>query len=238
MRKSLVAMIGLAVIVAACETTRTRLPGEGEEASIARGGRLYDKWYKVIEVSAPKASHPLYPADKEYADKPGSNWRCKECHGWDYKGKDGAYGSGKHHTGIKGINAMVGTDPAKIVALLKAPEHDYGDKLSAQDLNDLALFVSRGQVDMDQYIDRSTKAPKGDSLKGVSYYQTVCANCHGKEGTKPGGMTPFGKQMGNPWEVMHKILNGHPAVEMPALRAFDRQVVVDTMAYMTTLPEE
>ena len=30
-------------------------------------------------------------------------WRCKECHGWDYAGKDGAYGSGDHRTGIVGV---------------------------------------------------------------------------------------------------------------------------------------
>ncbi len=51
-------------------------------------------------------------------------------------------------------------------------------------------------------------------------------------------MTPMGAQMGNPWEVMHKILNGQPGEEMPALRAFDRQVVLDIMAHMATLPKE
>lgn len=44
--------------------------------------------------------------------------------------------------------------------------------------------------------------------------------------------------MGNPWEVMHKILNGQPDEKMPALRALDRQVTVDIMAHLTTLPKE
>jgi thiosulfate dehydrogenase len=44
------------------------------------------------------------------------------------------------------------------------------------------------------------------------------------------------KQMGNPWEVMHKILNGQPGESMPALRALDRQIVVDIMAHLSTLP--
>ena len=69
------------------------------ESNIARGGMLYDKWYEVIEAGKPAKSHPAYPKDKKYAEKPGSNWRCKECHGWDYRGRDGAYASGKHgHT--------------------------------------------------------------------------------------------------------------------------------------------
>src|SRR6056297_765717 len=79
-----------------------------DEGSIARGGRLYDKWYKEIDDKAPGESHKLYPSDATYADKPGSNWRCKECHGWDGMGADGAYSSGKHFTGIKGINGMKG----------------------------------------------------------------------------------------------------------------------------------
>ena len=66
------------------------------ESNKARGGQLYDKWYAVVGADKPSASHPLYPADKKYAKEPKSNWRCKECHGWDYRGVDGAYQSGKH----------------------------------------------------------------------------------------------------------------------------------------------
>ena len=40
-----------------------------EDSAMARGGKLYDKWYKVIGVDAPKKSHPSYPADKKYAKK-------------------------------------------------------------------------------------------------------------------------------------------------------------------------
>ena len=47
----------------------------------------------------------------------------------------------------------------------------------------------------------------------------------------------LGKQMGNPQEVLHKILNGHPGEPMPGLRALDRQIPVDFMAYLTTLPK-
>ena len=208
------------------------------ESSKARGGKLYDKWYAVTGAKAPESTHPLYPADGKYAAEPKSNWRCKECHGWDYRGADGAYKSGKHATGIKGINGYADRDPAEIVNVLKASEHAYADKLSDADFQDLANFVSAGQVNMDSFIDRATKKPiNGDSEKGAAYYNTRCAHCHGEDGRKPKGMKPFAKQMGNPWEVMHKILNGQPDAEMPALRALDRQVVVDIMSHLTTLPE-
>jgi thiosulfate dehydrogenase len=208
------------------------------ESSKARGGQLYDKWYSVTGTKAPEVMHPLYPTSGEYAAKPKSNWRCKECHGWDYRGADGAYKSGKHVTGIKGIDGAADQSTEQIVALLKAPEHAYGDKLSGSDLQDLATFIKAGQLDMDDYIDRASKKPiNGDAAQGAAYYNTMCAQCHGADGKKPKGMKSFGKQMGNPWEVMHKILNGQPDSEMPALRALDRQVVVDIMSHLTTLPE-
>ena len=211
---------------------------EEMESSMARGGKLYDRWYKVIDADKPTKSHPLYPSDKGYADDPGSNWRCKECHGWDYQGKDGAYASGKHSSGIAGIAGARGAPVADIAAALKGEPHNYGDLLQEQDYTDLANFVSAGQIDMDMYIERATKAPKGDAAKGEAYFNTICANCHGKDGKQPEDMKPFGAQMGNPWEVMHKILNGQPDENMPALRALDHQITADIMAHMVTLPKE
>jgi len=230
-RKIITGVLSLTVFVAGTAIAET-------ESTKARGGKLYDKWYAVIEAKAPETSHPLYPADKKYAAEPKSNWRCKECHGWDYLGADGAYKSGKHASGIKGINGAAGRDTKEIVAILKDDKHGYGDKLGDADLQDLALFVSEGQVDMDKYIDRASKSPRnGDAEKGAAYYNTMCANCHGMDGKQPKGMKSFAKQMGNPWEVMHKILNGQPDEDMPALRALDRQVIVDIMSHMGTLPE-
>lgn len=209
-----------------------------QESTLARGGLLYDKWYKVVGAAKPTADHPAYPQDKKYAGKADANWRCKECHGWDYRGASGAYASGSHFSGIKGIDGMQGADPAKVIAVLKDPAHGYGDRLSAEDLNALALFVAKGQIDMDQYIDRASKKPKGDAARGEAYFNTVCAHCHGEDGLQPKEMVPFGKQMGNPWEVMHKIMNGQPDEKMPALRAFDHQIAADIMAHMATLPQK
>ena len=208
------------------------------ESSIARGGNLYDKWFGVLDVDGPEKSHSLYPADKKYAEKPGANWRCKECHGWDYQGVNGAYSSGKHSTGIVGINGAAGQSADAIIATLTGDAHGYAGLLADQDLTDLANFVGQGQVDMDQYIDRASKAPKGDAVKGEAYYNTICAKCHGFDGKLPDDMKPFGAQMGNPWEVMHKILNGQPGEEMPALRALDHQIIADVMSHMVSLPKE
>jgi thiosulfate dehydrogenase len=42
----------------------------------------------------------------------------------------------------------------------------------------------------------------------------------------------------NPWEVLHKVINGQPNEEMPALIAFDIQVAIDVLAYLQRLPAE
>ncbi|MGD8266369.1 MAG: hypothetical protein PVH09_07380, partial [Chromatiales bacterium] len=98
-------MIGVLVVSVGMLASISTM-AEEIESSLMRGAQLYDKWYAVkgVETKAPETPHPLYPKDGKYADKAGTTWRCKECHGWDYMGKDGAYSSGKHSTGIKGIN--------------------------------------------------------------------------------------------------------------------------------------
>ena len=93
---------------------------------------------------------------------------------------------------------------------------------------------------MSKYIDYATKSPKGGNAnQGAAYFNTICANCHRKDGSRPKDMgKSLGSQMGNPQEVMHKILNGHPGEKMPSLRAFDRQVIVDILTHIKTLPEK
>jgi thiosulfate dehydrogenase len=208
-----------------------------DEGSIARGGRLYDKWYTETGQEAPKESHALYPKEANYADKPGNNWRCKECHGWDGKGADGAYASGKRYTGIKGIIGMHGGDPAAVVALLKAPAHGFEGLLSDADLSDLGNFVVAGKYGYEAYV--SDGKIVGDPAHGGQVYRTVCAGCHGAEGKLPKDMPPLASLVDNPWELMHKVLNGQPKEAMPALRAFDHQAAADVIAYIAAeLPAE
>ncbi|MBF0185889.1 MAG: c-type cytochrome [Magnetococcales bacterium] len=212
---------------------------EEQISSIARGGRLYDKWFEVINASAPTTSHHSYPPAGGYADKPKDTWRCKECHGWDYQGKLGAYAVGKHSTGIAGITRFDQGSVSEIMNILKDERHLYGDKMTDQDLQHLALFVARGQVDMNLWIDRSSKQAKGSQDRGEVYYNTICANCHGKDGRAETKMPPIGKVASeNPWETLHKILNGEPDSKMPALRALDIQISVDILTYSATLPKE
>ncbi|MBT3910147.1 MAG: cytochrome c [Rhodospirillaceae bacterium] len=207
-----------------------------ETYAIVRGGKLYDKWYTLSGGGRPKGTHKAWP--KSNTKKKGATTHhCKSCHGWDYMGKDGAYGSGSYKTGIPGIGAYAGANIAKITAVLGNAIHELAGKMPEKDMGALALFVSKGQVDMRKHINYGTKKPMGDANKGGAYYASVCSNCHGRDGKKPKDMKSFGKQMGNPWEVMHKILNGHPGEDMPAMRVVGPQMAADTMTYMMTLPK-
>ena len=207
------------------------------ESAIARGGRLYDKWFAENKAAKPADDHPAYPHKGGKYGKDAS-WRCKECHGWDYKGKDGAYASGGHATGIKGIQGAAGKDTTAIVAIFKDKNHGYTDAmLSAEDMNDLALFVAKGQVDVAKYVDAATKKPKGDAARGEAYFNTLCAGCHGKDGKKLKDAPPLGSVADNAAEVLHKILNGQPGEAMPALRALDPQISADIALHLQALPK-
>lgn len=209
-----------------------------EVSSIARGGRLYDKWFAVIGAPKPEETHPAWPASNT-KKKGNATHRCKSCHGWDLMGKDGAYASGSYKTGISGLKHMAGASNAKVIAAMKDSSHGYAGKMSEEDFTDLANFVTKGQFDIDAVIDRKSNKANGDAASGERYYNTVCAGCHDKSGKKPDDMPPLGGLSNkNPWEVIQKIQNGQPDEAMPAMRAFDLQVSVDILAYLQTLPRE
>ncbi len=203
------------------------------ESAMARGGRLYDKFWSENKAAKPTTDHPSYIKDGKYGKE--NSWRCKECHGWDYKGKDGAYAKGSHATGIKGIQGAAGKDPAAIAAMMRDKTHGYTEaQLSAKDVGDLALFVSKGQGNLGKFID-ANKA-KGDGAKGAAYFNTLCAGCHGEDGKKVKDGPPLGSVADNGAEMMHKLLNGQAGEAMPALRALDHQISADIAVHLTKLP--
>src|SRR3989338_8995844 len=114
--------------------------------SVSRGGVLYDQWWKVTGAEAPTADQPLWQTQTSNTRTGADTWRCKECHGWDYEGVDGAYGSGSHKTGFEGVLAAAGKHPFEILTILKGganPDHDFSTVMDEQALTDLALFVAQ-----------------------------------------------------------------------------------------------
>jgi mono/diheme cytochrome c family protein len=213
------------------------LPGLNLAASVANGGRLYDDWQVHTAGLRQSLMHPAYPPKAYYANAAPDTWRCKECHGWDYKGNSGQYAKGNHATGIKGIRALVGADPKLTLGVLRSASHHYSAVLTHRDLQDLANFVSYGQIDMDTVIDPRTGLSRGDATRGAAHFRSMCAGCHGLEGRFVAKRHLRKVSRDDPWHSLHNMLNGHPDDAMPALREIDPKVTSDILAHIQTLQE-
>jgi thiosulfate dehydrogenase len=241
-----VVLSGLVLVVAAgfpVSTVADEAGARSQVWDIARGGQLYDNWAKVLGKELPKETHPAYPAAGK--QKGGATWRCKECHGWDYKGAEGAYAKGSHQTGIKGLRALVGADPKAIVKILTDSTHGYSEEMIGRgEMEKLALFVSLGQIDMDLHVDRVTRKSRGEAGRGAPYFQTICAVCHGFNGKSLNFGTPEAPEYvgtvarENPWEFMHKARFGQPGVPMISLITLPDATIADLLALTQTLPEK
>jgi cytochrome c553 len=224
---------------------------ESVSGDAVRGGALYDAYWSVPGVmgsAAPTTNHPLWAARPDMASNTRTGpdtWRCKECHGWDYKGASGQYGSGSHATGFPGV---LGTESsaANIAALLADPAgHNYGSVLSETDRNDLAAFITTRTIDTATLIDAAGAFIGGDTVAGKVTYDGVCAACHGADGLNPaptgsaGGFEDFPGLIAtdNPWEFIHKVRFGQPGTPMtPQDSALDMADLSNLGAFSQTLP--
>lgn len=226
-----------------------------DNADAVRGGQLYDTWWKVKDVKDPNEPTTDNPGYKLTAGtQTGSiTWRCKECHGWDYMGKDGAYGSSSHYTGVIGLmHASEEDPPDELFDKIKmgggeTAMSSFESHLSDEDIWDIVKFIKDEIIDESLYIDYSTKKPKGaDTSNGQKLFESTCANCHGSDGRQINFATAPDKEYvgtianDNPWELMHKIRFGQPGTSMPSAikNGWSIQDVVDVIGYAQTLPVE
>jgi thiosulfate dehydrogenase len=216
------------------------------------GGLLYDKWWKAAGLAEPTGDHPLWASrpDTTSNTRTGSaTWQCKECHGWDYRGVSGAYGTGSHKTGIAGIFDTTKTTQ-EIFDLIKT-DHSYGTAgLSDANIWDLVKFIKEGLIDTNTIIDFTTKTFLGTAATGQPLYtnnigaNTACTLCHGADGQTINFKTPPEQEfvgtiaVDNPWELQHKIRFGQPGSAMPSLitGGGTTQDVADLGAFCQTLP--
>ena len=221
--------------------------GDGGADGALRGGALYDSWFAALKLSAPTTDHPLWATRPDMTTntlKGADTWRCKECHGWDYKGAQGAYATGSHKTGFAGILGTAKTE-AEIVDSLKT-KHGYGAAgITDAALSDLAKFVKQDPVDTSSVIE-ANKTFKGDAAKGKALYAGTCQVCHGENGLNaqptgsPGMFDEFPGKIAsdNPWEFTHKVRFGQPGFEMPPqARILTLAQVGELGAHVQTLPK-
>ncbi len=207
---------------------------------LVRGGLLYDNWASELGIRV-EGNHPAYPDTGR--QKGPDTWRCKECHGWDYKGKAGAYARGKHYTGIRGVRDYANQDPSLIVEILKNDTHNLTDKLTENDFDALAMFIAYGQIDVDLYIDRKTKRSIGEASSGGRIFLSTCIKCHGADGkeinmgddNKPEYVGTAAND--NPWETLHNIRWGHANTPMISLVFLGLKEQLDVLSFCQALPQ-
>jgi thiosulfate dehydrogenase len=259
------AALGLALIAVGCAQATTEPPAPTEPqvpveppepteivltGSATKGGKLYDKWWSAAEVDEPTSEQPLWATQDTNTRSGGDTWRCKECHGWDYQGAEGAYGSGSHFTGFPGvIVGAPGMSHGELLAWLDGTtnaDHDFS-AMGQEPMADLVIFLSEGLIDVAPFIDAETKAAVGgDETHGEELYASVCAACHGMDGRTINFHDPDDPEfvgniaVDNPWEFIHKVRTGQPGAPMPAGidNGWSMQDVVDVLAYSQTLPTE
>ncbi len=216
---------------------------------IIQGAILYDNWFAAQGVDAPPGDMPIWARQSTNTRSGPDTWRCVECHGWDYRGALGAYGSGSHYTGFPDVTLLTEQmTEADIVAHLKGendPAHDFSAYLDETSMRQLAAFLKYGLIDDSLYIDTvSLKVIGGDVEHGKSLYENVCAACHGTDGTKIVFRTEgVNEYLGtvafrDPWRFLHRTRFGTAGTEMPVGAALGWSAADgrDVLAYAQTLP--
>ena len=233
-------------LLAYAQTLPTEAPPPG---SISRGGQLYDEWWKVTGAAEPSEDNPLWARQATNTRDGSATWRCKECHGWDYLGADGDYGSGSHATGFPGVFGAQDKSFDELLATISGgvdAEHDYSTMGEAS-LVDLVSFLLGGMLDVSASLDPVTGAPtSADSSHGLELYQATCSTCHGEDGR----LLNFGSESDpeyvgtiaadNPWEFIHKVRFGQPGTGMPSLfdAGWSLQDVLDLLAHAQGFPTD
>jgi len=232
----LLALVALIFVVGCAEEP-------ADPASIATGGALYDKWWKISDTaSEPSGDHPLWSIQSTNERDGSGTWRCKECHAWDYRGSEGAYSSGSHYTGFPNLLAAV-SEQSKSDILDHLEGHLAPLGLNEVDIDNLADFLNEGLVDNRKYINYDTKKVIGANLaNGEKLYNSTCASCHGDDGRmflieETESVSSLAN--GNPWEILHKIRFGQPGTAMPSgvANGWSTQDAADVLGYAQTLPE-
>jgi thiosulfate dehydrogenase len=223
-----------------------------EEMRISRGGQLYDNWWKTsTKAEKPTEDQPLWKTQNGNKRSGYSTYRCKECHGWDYRGKDGAYSKGSHYTGFQGVyEASQKMSLGELEGVLRGEtnkDHDFKKYLSEEDISDLALFQKHGTMDLMKLINTDASLVGGNIGEGQGFFSKNCmTECHGPTGTsinfgtdeKPAFIGTVANK--NPWELIHKVRSGQPGTRMSAgiINKWSDKDMLNLLAYSQTLPAE
>ena len=216
----------LLVLVSIIGTSVAFARGAQQSSDIVAGAQIYDRWYAALGVSAPQGNMPIWSRQSTNTRSGLDTWRCSECHGWDYKGVNGAYASGSHATGFPGlITKTVNMTQEDIIAHLKGeqdPAHDFSKYIDDAAMQKVALFLKEGLIDDAEYINStSLKVINGNLAHGAQLFEETCARCHGADGTtiifRTEGVDEYLGDVAtrDPFRFLHRTRFGVAGTEMP-----------------------
>ncbi|MGH1343076.1 MAG: hypothetical protein ACRBN8_16060 [Nannocystales bacterium] len=206
----------------------------------ARGGRLYDKWFKETatdldpgKAGGARGDGTLLNASGEVVDPSGHSYRLKNLFGWDMRGAEGIYGpdyQNKPYVLSKNLLEQTQSEE-ELLAWLRGGDEELpalAEVLEDDALRDLAAFIAktqRGELPgPEKFFTLSAEAPKnyilvegGDAAAGKPVYADACAGCHGEDGTS----IPIDETLSlgafmrtKAYEGWFKVVNGHPGSAM------------------------
>lgn len=206
------------------------LPASQSLAS-TRGGLLYDNWAKTLKKETPETMKD----DKgNVIPNSGHDFRCKNCHAWDYKGKDGIYGPKyQNKPYVSKVNLAKESKTHTIRQLAKAIKLGHGkempvykDHISDEDIKHLATFLVAKLTNTDEIFSLSEKSStkyvlndvsEKEKERGFRLYNASCESCHGSDGTKvmiDEAYTLGSHSRQKAYEDHHKMKFGNPGTEM------------------------
>jgi thiosulfate dehydrogenase len=151
-------------------------------------------------------------------------------------------------TGFPGILDAASLSSDELLTWLNGeanPDHNFSTHMDEVALDGLMAFIQQEMLDASVYVN-SDGTVNGDPDAGKPLFSSVCARCHGEDGTT----FNFGSEdepvyigtlaNDNPWEFFHKAAFGQPGQPMPGGLAlgWTPQEVADVLAYAQTLPIE
>lgn len=220
-------LVLIIIVVSLNHQTVSATDNDQESNPVSLGAQIYDDWTSIVEnAPVPVGDHPIWSRQTNNTVAGIETWRCVNCHGWDYQGKDGAYGFGPYSTGFPSILEASSESSDYLRGALTGEndaQHDFSSLMNEEELDSVLAFIQTGLVDDNEYIDIFTrKVIDGNLANGKEKYQEACASCHGEDGTLAtfryeGREVALGTlAIQDPWRFLHRTRFGTArAPEMP-----------------------
>ncbi len=244
-------MLGMGLIILQAQPAHAFNATFQQIDQVIRGAQLYDDWTQLSAAVPPAGNHPIWGRQTTNTRSGIETWRCVACHGWDYEGKDGAFGSGANYTGFPGVYAAQSRSAQSLQQVLSGgsdPEHDFSPYLDSADLVALSAFIRDGVIDDTRFIDPLTRKPIGGDLEnGTNLYAQGCASCHGEDGRKIAfryegqTVTLSSLAIQDPWRFLHRTRFGTaraPEMTIGLNLAWSPQDGRDVLLYAQTFPAD